>query len=161
MGRNATLIWAAARTLFESGAASSQMLATLTGYAQRTIERRVIAEGWRTASSTENDSDLQNRLRDQLVHWIGEIEQLATNGAGARGVPDKTKIETIGALVRTLEKISDLTRLHKPQEKKNNNAETAAALERIHRRIVELADEHARQIAADRIDTGGGAAGRG
>ncbi|WP_157015080.1 hypothetical protein [Mesorhizobium xinjiangense] len=160
MAKNTTLKWAAARPLYESGAASPQMLAALTGYAQSTIERRISAEGWTNGRAAEEGDALKARLHRQLVHWIGQIEQLAKDGEEGSAAPDKAKIETIGALVRTLEKIGDLTRLHKPQEKNNNNAETASVLERIHQRIVELADEHARQIAAQRTDGTASAAGR-
>ena len=88
------------------------------------------------------------RLADSL------IDQVESVGTGEDGGFDKTRIEAIAAMTRTVEKIGDITRgaAAVNDEDIKRDADIGTILQRIDDRIVELARLHAERLGGARAD---------
>jgi len=145
----ATKRWMAARALYESERPALDQIAALTGWSVGTIQSRAKREGWRREEPLAA-GEVEARVARMINGLLGEIEALGIGtGEGAVGL-DKARIEAISALMRTLEKIGDITRDNeeaKAKEKLNKrDADMAGFLKRIDERIVELATGYAREL---------------
>lgn len=148
--------WIAIRALYEGAAVTPENLSEATGYKLATLRRIARQQGWRSGFASRLTSgellDQEARLRLLLDGAIGRAE-----AAEREGRSDKTLIDAITAIMRTLEKIGEVTR-GESSAKENQikrDADMAGALRRIDERIVELAREYARELGA----TGAGAGG--
>lgn len=135
--------WRALRALYEGAPADAALMSVASGYAEATILRRIDSGSWVAGTGGGVDERLA-RLADSLV---GQIETLRSENAG---VFDKSQIELVGSVVRTVEKISELMRGGEAAKvsQTNRDAEMANVLARIDRRIVELARDYARVLVA-------------
>ena len=73
----------------------------------KTIRNRAKSENWRGSARGKTPADRAvriGRLADSL------IDQVESVGTGEDGGFDKTRIEAIAAMTRTVEKIGDITR---------------------------------------------------
>jgi hypothetical protein len=139
MGVAAADRWAAARALFEEFGAGTALLAALGGLEEPTIARRAQREGWRQADRP--DEDPAAALRRAIAAAVHELE--AVSASSGQGMPnlDRGRIETVLAMLKTVEKLGEMTGVDpRPEETQTrSDADIAAALRRIDERIVELA----------------------
>lgn len=143
MVANANERWRALRALHEGAPADAALLAAASGCARSTIQRRIEREGW---SAPIGDGDeLLERLADTLV---AQVEALRVETQGAF---DKSQIELAASIIRTVEKIRELTRSAGSQKVSHikRDEEMADVLARIDRRIIELAREYARVLVGN------------
>lgn len=135
--------WRALRALYEGAPADAALMSAVSGYAEKTILRRIDRDSWVAGTGGGVDERLA-RLADSLV---AQVETLRSENAG---VFDKAQIELVGSVVRTVEKISELMRGGEAAKvsQTNRDAEMADVLARIDRRIVELARDYARVLVA-------------
>lgn len=142
--------WAALRVLVEDAGADPGHLAAATGLKEATIVRRAAREGWKSARPREGSAMPLRRAIDAAVK---ELEAVSlTSGVGAPSL-DRSRIETVLAMLKTVEKLGEMTGFDpRAQEAQTrSDADIAAALRRIDRRIVELA-----LAAAERMGGAGG-----
>lgn len=135
--------WRALRALYEGAPVDAALMSVASGYAQATIRRRIERYGWVAGA----DGGFDERLARLANSLVGQVETLRSENAG---VFDKAQIELVGSVVRTVEKISDLMRGGEAAKvsQTNRDAEMADVLAKIDRRIVELARDYARALAA-------------
>lgn len=145
MGRDAQGVWAALRRLYEGEPPTAGLLALCCGRAERTIAGKAAKEGWRKARTGDagapsgRDAVKQRALERFQDRLLREMERLSA----AQEDFGKAEFDAVNALARLIDKINDLTRTAEgANEKQEPDDEIlAAALERLDRRIVELARE--------------------
>lgn len=95
------------------------------------------------------------RVSDMLLREVEAIGLLAQ----ARGkMPDKARIDAVGAMIRLLEKVEEFARAKGGAGEKNRDGEVADVLQRIDGRIEELARAYAKELVAEqRFGAGSGA----
>ena len=135
--------WRALRALYEGAPLEAGILSLASGWSEISIRRRIERDGWVARTEGVVDERLV-RLADSLV---GQVETLRAESAGTL---DKAQIEMIGLVMRTVEKITELTRGGEVAKvsQTNRDATMADVLARIDRRIVELARDYARSLGA-------------
>ena len=155
----AGVAWPTMRALYEGAPATAQALADLSGRQVETVEAVAAKEQWRKGADTPTRRNARIAvLMDQMV---GELEGIRQDRKTGRF--DKARIETLAAMMRMLERVSEIneSRQARQEEVRKSDAETAGVLRRIDERIVELARAFAREIIGDRVpDAAGDAAGR-
>lgn len=139
----------AARAIYQSAQPSLEHIAAISGWSLATIQARAGREGWLRSDAPQR-KDRNARVAKVVDRLLGEIEALGIGtGEGAIGL-DKARIEAISALMRTLEKIGELTRSEESVDVKESqtkrDADMAGFLKRIDERIVELATGYAKQL---------------
>jgi hypothetical protein len=136
--------WVAVRAVFETFGVDAAMLAAATGVKESTLARRMRRDGWRQAGAPGGDAAAA--LRKAVTAAVHELE--AVSSASVQGSLDRGRIETVLAMLKTVEKLGEMTgvdpRPEDPQTR--SDADIAAALRRIDERIVELALEAARRM---------------
>lgn len=135
--------WRAIRALAEDGGARDwQMLADLGGVSVATVQERARREGWKVRLGSGRD-----RLGRLLGSQIAELEDMAV----ADAAPDKTRLEMLNMRIRAAEKLRELdSERGGPEQQEKSDAELAEILDRIDRRIVDLAREFAAAMAGRR-----------
>lgn len=146
--------WAARRALMEGAAVTVERLAAACGLRTRTLSERAAREGWVTdaVSSTENDTGLTReqriaRVQDRLLEKV-EREQLRAETED--GPLDKAGIAELATTARILARIGEITRDDDGAKEKQmeRDADIASILDRLDRKIVELA----RHLAAELVE---------
>jgi hypothetical protein len=154
----AAIGWIALRELHDGATPTFERLAAATGRTVQAVRNRARREAWGELAGRISDEDRKLRL-GRLTDWIIETLETVKKGVSEEGAPiEKTKIEAISTLMRTVEKLGEITR---PAEGAKENqitrdARTAGVLKRIDQRIVELATEYAKQLGAGKPDNRGG-----
>lgn len=143
MGAQAEDRWRAMRALYEGAPPDAGLLSKVSGLSEISVRRRIERDGWVTRTEGVVDERLV-RLTDSLV---GQVETLRIESAGRL---DKAQIEMVGLVMRTVEKITELTRGGEAAKvsQTNRDATMADVLARIDRRIIELAQDYARSLGA-------------
>lgn len=136
--------WIALRALYEGVAANIELLSAVSGRSKVAIGKRAEKEAWVHARSGGDLRERLDRLADSLVRQIEAI-RLESEASF-----DKTQIDKISALIRTVEKIVEITRGggSAKESQTKRDAGMAEVLGRIDRRIIELAREYAKQLVA-------------
>ncbi len=144
--------WAALRALVEESGAGYGLLASAVGLKETSIATRARREGWKPARSGEGAAAPLRRAIDAAVAELEAVS--ATSGSDTPSL-DRSRIETVLAMLKTVEKLGEMTGVDpRPQDPQTrSDADIAAALRRIDERIVELALE-----AAGRMGGAGGEA---
>jgi len=151
--------WAARRALAEGAAATLQRVAAACGLSARALGDRAAREGWRIADGAGlTRAERIARVHDRLLERI-EREQL--RGEGGDAPLDKAGAADLAATARILAKISEITRDEDGAKEKEleRDADIAAILDRLDRRIVDLARHLAAQMAGEDVHGAGAAAG--
>ncbi len=138
--------WAAARALYEQLGADTAHLAALAGVTQSTVVRRALREEWRRAVGAGKDTAAA--LRRAVEAAVHELEAVSASGAPGTTNLDRSRIETVLAMLKTVEKLGEMTGVDpRPEDRQTrSDADIAAALRRIDERIVELAQEAAERM---------------
>jgi hypothetical protein len=147
----ASVKWGAVKALHEGAHPSAELLATVAELKPKTVRNRAEAENWRCAAPDRKPADRAvriGRLADSLM------DQVELVGTGEDGSFDKTRIEAIAAMTRTVEKIGDITRGAAVinEEDIKRDADIGTILQRIDERIVELARLHAERLGGARAE---------
>lgn len=100
--------WLALRQLHEGAAADAERLATVAGLKPHTVRKRAKAEGW--INRNPPVADRSRRLSKLADRLIDHAEQIGDDGEGSGGMLDKSRIEAVAAMTRTIEKIGEITR---------------------------------------------------
>ncbi|MGB3899881.1 MAG: hypothetical protein WA973_15175 [Mesorhizobium sp.] len=147
--------WAALRALHEGAAPSLDLLAQASGRSPAAMRKRAASEGWRDAEAAMRLSNQEKRLRVLLDQQIGKAEAAGTDEAGSASA-DKARMDAIAAVMRTLEKIGEITRSDSgaKENQTRRDEDMAAILRRIDERIVELAIGYARRLVGDPSEPG-------
>jgi non-ribosomal peptide synthetase component F len=147
MVAKAALQWVALRALHEGAAASLDLLANATGRSVASMNRRAEQEAWRDAEAAAQLSNQELRLRILLDQQITKAEAANADDEGSASA-DKARMDAISAVMRTLEKIGEITRsdTSAKENQTRRDANMATVLRRIDERIVELAIGYAKQL---------------
>lgn len=159
MSKTLAARWAALRALHGGAPASLELLAEATGRSVAALSRRAQAEGWKPARRKGKGGESREERIARLVDHILDVAE----EAGSEDVLDKGRIDAASALMRILEKISEVTR-GEGGAKENHarrDGEIADVLGRIDERIIELAEAYARRLVEQGIDAGTGGTGPG
>jgi hypothetical protein len=148
--------WAARRALLEGEVATPERVAAACGLKARTLVERAAREGWAVAEPSR--AQRIARVHDRLLDRI-EREQL--RGEGGDAPLDKAGAAELAATARILAKISEITRDEDGAKEKEleRDADIAAILDRLDRRIVDLARHLAAQMAGEDVHGAGALAG--
>jgi hypothetical protein len=149
----------ALRALAEGAAPTPALLADASGCRLETIRELAGRDEWKWAGT--EGGDVAGRVRAIANDLLARVETLGRTALQEGGKVDRTEIDSIVAIVRSLDKIGEIMR---PDEAVKENQirhdeELAAILERIDRRIVELARDLAVQMAAGERGLRGGGEG--
>lgn len=149
------LQWLALRALHEGAAASLELLARASGRSPATLRKRAATEGWRDAEAATRLSSQERRLRVLLDQQIAKAEAAGEDEAGSASA-DKARMDAISAVMRTLEKIGEITRGEggAKENQTRDDEYMAETLRRIDERIVELAVGYARTLGAKPFEPG-------
>jgi len=120
--------------------------------------RRRTAERW--ADAREFGEGEAGKTEDGADENLGKLGRLLSQQAGfilssaeaQRGLLNKAQLDALTSLIKLAEKFATLARERAVQEQTRSDDEIAAVLERIDDRIVELAEEHARRLGAEKSD---------
>jgi hypothetical protein len=139
---------AALRALAEGASPSLALLADASGCLLDTVQALAARDEWKWAGA--DGGDVARRVRAVAGDLLVRVEALGRKALQKTGKVDRTEIDSIVAVIRGLDKIGEIMR---PDEAAKENQighdeELAAILERIDRRIVELARDLAAQMAA-------------
>lgn len=150
------LQWAALRALHEGAAASLDLLADASGRSPAALRKRAAAEGWRDADAAMRLCGQERRLRALLDQQIGKAEAAGMEEQGS-ATADKARMDAISAVMRTLEKIGEITRGDggAKENQTRRDEDMAGILRRIDERIAELAIGYARQLGGGASEPGG------
>ena len=149
----------ALRALAEGASPTLALLADASGCLPATVQVLAERDNWKWAGAA--DDDIGRRVRAIAGDLLARVEALGRTALEDGGKVDRTEIEGIVAIVRSLDKIGEIMR---PSEAAKENRighdeELATLLERIDRRIVELARAYAAQLVAGESGVCRGAAG--
>lgn len=151
--------WAARRALLEGAAATPERVALAGGLSLRTLNGRAAREGWAVAG----EAGLSRAERIARVHdrLLDKVERAQLQGGAADAPLDRACIAELAATARILAKISEITRDEDGAKEKQleRDADIADILDRLDRRIVELARHLAKEMAGDGVHGAGAAAG--
>lgn len=138
---------AALRALYEGSAPGLDLLATAAGRSAASLRRHADKEGWRDAEAATLLSSQERRLRVLLDKQIGKAEAAGENSEESASA-DKARMDAISAVMRTLEKIGEITRSDAgaKENQTGRDADMSDVLRRIDERIVELAMGYAKQL---------------
>lgn len=144
------LQWAALRALHEGAAASLELLAEASGRSLSLMRKRAGKEGWRDGEAAMRLSGQERRLRALLDRQIGKAEAADADDTGSASA-DKARMDAISAVMRTLEKIGEITRSDSgaKENQTRKDEDMADILRRIDERIVELATGFARRLGGN------------
>lgn len=139
---------AALRALAEGASPTPPLLADASGCRLETIRELAERDEWKWVGT--EGGDVAGRVRAIANDLLARVETLGRTALQEGGKVDRTEIDGIVAMIRSLDKIGEIMR---PDEAAKENQighdeELAAILERIDRRIVELARDLAAQMAA-------------
>ena len=151
------LQWAAVRALYEGAAASLELLADATGRSAASMRNRAEKEGWRDGNGAARLSRQERRLHALLDQQIGKAEAAGAHEEGTASA-DKARMDAISAVMRTLEKIGEITRSDSgaKENQTRKDEDIADILKRIDERIVELAMGIARGLGGGPSQPGAG-----
>lgn len=138
----------ALRALAEGAVPTLALLADASGCLPATVQALAEKDGWNWTGA-ESD-DVARRVRAIAGDLLARVEALGRTALEEGGKVDRTEIDGIVAMIRGLDKIGEIMR---PGEAAKENRighdeELAALLERIDRRIVDLARDFAAQLVA-------------
>jgi hypothetical protein len=155
MVAKSALQWAALRALHEGASASLDLLADATGRSIASLSRRAEKEAWRDAEAATQLSNQEQRLRILLDQQITKAEAASADDEASASA-DKARMDAISAVMRTLEKIGEITRsdTSAKENQTRRDANMADVLRRIDERIVELAIEYAQQLGNRKSQAG-------
>lgn len=150
---------AALRALAEGTAPTPALLADASGCRLETVKGLAAGDGWKWAGT--DGGDVAGRLRAIAGDLLARVEELGRKALRMGGKVDRTEIDSIVAIIRSLDKIGEIMRPDGTAKENQirHDEELAAILERIDRRIVELARDLAAQVAARERGLPGGGQG--
>ncbi len=133
----------ALRALFEGAPVDLELLALAAGLRHSTLQKMARRESWVWGEmGAKGAVTLQSRLRQLSVSVVGQLEE-ASLASLTDGHYDKARLEALGLMLRSIEKLGELTQTpeHAADEQMKSDAEMAAAIGKINQRIIELARE--------------------
>jgi hypothetical protein len=137
--------FAAMRAMHEGAPATIERLAAAIDRSARVVRMRADAERWVAAESEESATA---RLKRAVERVMREVEAIGTESGGQ--ALDRSRIDAVWSMIRTLEKVDAFAREQAREEQTGRDGELADILDRIDRRIIELA----RGYAAWLVETG-------
>jgi hypothetical protein len=148
---------AALRALAEGAAPDPALLADASGCRLETVNGLAERDEWKWAAP--GGGDVASRVRAIANDLLTRVEALGRKALEKGGKVDRTEIDSIVAMIRGLDKIGEIMRPDAAAKENQigHDEELAAILERIDRRIVELARDLAGQVVAGERGLRGGA----
>src|SRR5690606_28952278 len=142
------------RALCEGQAPTLDLLAAAARRTPHALALKARREGWRMNEAVLHGVEASGeaaraRLTALAVSLVGDMEDLVREAAEG-GPLDKSRVEAVSLLIRTLEKLGEITRGEggAKENQTRNDAELAKLLQRIDERIVELAHAYAEGLGA-------------
>lgn len=148
----------ALRALAEGAKPTLDLLADASGRSLRLLKLEAERDGWQLDETPL--VDLEARLGVLGAALLDQIEA-AVRRAKEEGKLDKTEIDAMTALARSIEKVGEIMRPLVVAKEKKNDEELAEVLGQINDRIIELAQEFAAQIIEERDRAAGRVSGEG
>src|SRR5690606_15113096 len=121
-----------------------------TGRSFETIERMAERDGWNLSRRQAGD-DFRQRIRPIVAKLLDKVEAISSKATEDGGTIDRTEIDGVLAMIRAIEKIADFDGSEdlSARNQTTANEDMATVLERLNRRIVDLASELAARMAAE------------
>jgi hypothetical protein len=151
----------ALRALAEGAKPTLGLLADASGLSVRTISAEAARDNW--AIGRGADQDIGARLRTLAATLLDRMEAWRIAAMEEGGRIDKQEIESMLSLIRGVEKIEEIMRPEEAAKKSQirTDEDLADTLDRINKRIVELAKEIAADMVAEAGRARSGATGPG
>lgn len=148
--------WRAMRALSEGARATVELVAQAAGKSARTVAIVAEREGWRLDRMP--DEDISEKLRVVIAMLVERVEALGRKALEDGAKIDKAEIEGLLSIIKGIDKITEITRTEEAAKKKQNtrDEDTAAVLQHIHQRILEMAQAIAAEMAGDKCRPVGG-----
>ncbi|MDI6026527.1 hypothetical protein QBK99_10035 [Corticibacterium sp. UT-5YL-CI-8] len=142
-----TAKWRALRALFEGSLADVGMLVAISGMTERGIAQRAKREGWQPPTVVEEALVKVRMLAQRCVKELEAIQAHPKTGF------NKARIDALMSLVRAIEKVGDVLRSDDALKDihAKRDADIGELLDKVDRRIVELAREYAERLVRERI----------
>lgn len=136
----------ALRALAEGARATLDLLADVSGRSPRLLRLEAEREGWQIDETPL--VDLEARLSVLGAALLDQIEAAVRRGI-EEGRFDKTEIDSMTALARSIEKVGEIMRPLVVAKEKKKDEDLAVMLDRINERIIELAQQLARKMVEE------------
>lgn len=136
----------AQRALAESGVALD-LIADATGCSAGLLRREAEREGWQIGENPL--ARYETRLTTLAGIVFARMEAIVKTNEEEGDRIDKGAIDALSALMRAIEKLGEIMRPLMVAKEKKNDEDLAKVLDRINKRIVELAGELARKMVAE------------
>lgn len=140
----------ALRALAEGAPPTFEILADATGRSFEAIERMAERDGWNLSRRQAGD-DFRQRIRPIVAKLFDKVEAISGKATEDGGTIVRTEIDGVLAMIRAIEKIADFDGSEDPSARSQTteHEDMATVLERLNRRIVDLASELAARMAAE------------
>ncbi len=141
--------WRAMRALAEGARPTVELVAQAAGRSTRVVALAAAREGWRL--DRVPDEDIVERLRVVVAMLVERVEALGRKALEDGTKIDRAEIEGLLSIIKGIDKITEITRTEEAARKKQNSRDedTAAVLEHIHQRILEMAQAIATEMGGD------------
>jgi hypothetical protein len=153
MKRKPLAQWRAMRALVEEARPTIELVAQATGRSARRIAIEAKRAGWEL--DREPEEDIGGKVREVARMLLARIEEAGRTALENGGKINKSEIDSLSHLIKSLNGLIGLEGTKRAEEiarKKQirTDEDRAAILERIHERIVELAQELAEKMVLER-----------
>lgn len=153
MKRKPLAQWRAIRALVEEARPTIELVAQATGRSARRIAIEAERQGWDL--DQEPDEDIGAKVREVARMLLARIEEAGRAALENGGKINKSEIDSLSHLIKSLNGLIGLEGTKRAEEiarKKQirTDEDRAAILERIHERIIELAQELAEKMVLER-----------
>ncbi len=141
--------WRAIRALSEGARSTTELVAQAAAKSARTVALVAEREGWRL--DRVPDEDISEKLRVVIALLVERVEALGRKALEDGAKIDKAEIEGLLSIIKGIDKITEITRTEEAAKKKQNtrDEDTAAVLQHIHQRILEMAQAIAAEMAGN------------
>lgn len=148
--------WAQRRALYEGATATVERLAMACGLTPAQLEKRAGQEGWR-GGAEDREGALATRIRTARIKLLEAVERRQAKALDGKGGLDAASIAELTAIARMLEKLGEDTRGESgaKENQAQHEDEIAAVVERLDRKIVELAAHLAGRMADRELSSRG------
>lgn len=136
----------AVRALAEGATATIDLIADATGRSARLLRIEAEREGWQIGENPL--ARFEARLNSLAGVALGKMEAVVRSAEDGDNI-DKAAIDALGALMRAIEKLGEIMRPLAAAKENKNDEDLAEILDRINKRIIELARQLARKMVEE------------
>lgn len=146
------IMLAARRALFEGAAPTLERIAMACGASHVRLVKLARQEGWRRRSTEGGAGSILARVQAVKIRLLETIERKQAPGEDGAGGLDAASIADLTAIARMLDKLGEDTRDSAKENQVDNDHDIAGLLDRLDRKIIELAAHLAQEMAESQSD---------